>query len=61
VSVAQNEQNRCYAEGDNKCAELRVMLQVEADHYILDYNPTVITGLQAFCIALTNFDCKLLL
>lgn len=35
--------------------------QVEADHYILDYNPTVITGLQAFCIALTNFDCKLLL
>lgn len=37
------------------------MSQVEADHYILDYNPTVITGLQAFCIALTNFDCKLLL
>lgn len=36
-------------------------LQVEADVYILDYNPTVITGLQAFCVALTNFDCKLLL
>lgn len=34
--------------------------QVEADSYILDYNPTVLTGLQAFGIALTNFDCKLL-
>lgn len=29
--------------------------------YILDYNPTMLSGLQAFCIALTNFNTKLIL
>ena len=38
-----------------------LLLQVATDLFILDMNTTVVTPLQAFCIALTNFDCKLLL
>lgn len=34
--------------------------KVSDSSYILDYNPTMLSGLQAFCIALTNFDSKLI-
>ena len=32
-----------------------------SDLYILDYNPCVITAVQAFAVALTTFEAKVLL
>ncbi|GAB4814369.1 hypothetical protein N2152v2_001415 [Parachlorella kessleri] len=42
----------------------KVVLQfgkVERDIYILDFNPTVVTSFQAFCVALSTFDSKIML
>ena len=35
--------------------------QVERDAFVLDFNPCVISTAQAFAIALTSFETKLLL
>jgi len=35
--------------------------KVDEDLYVLDYDPSVITALQAFAVALTTFESKLLL
>jgi hypothetical protein len=35
--------------------------KVDADVYILDYNPCVLTAAQAFAVALTTFEAKVLL
>lgn len=41
-----------------RCAALG---QVDTDFFILDYNPTVVSALQAFAICLTTFEKKYLL
>jgi len=35
--------------------------KVDEHLFVLDFNPTFMSALQAFCVALTNFDCKLIL
>ncbi|CAD7703975.1 unnamed protein product [Ostreobium quekettii] len=42
----------------------RIVMQfgkVDTDTFIMDYNPEIITGLQAFSVALTSFEGRLLL
>ena len=46
------------------CSSLRLQVVMQfgkvcPDTYILDYNPTITTALQAFSIALSTFDGKL--
>ena len=35
--------------------------KVDGDHYILDFQPSVISAVQAFAVALSTFDTKVLL
>lgn len=61
VKLASVKNFQLVRDGD---AEERVIMQfgrVERDAFILDFNPTALSAVQAFAIALSTFDSKLML
>lgn len=43
------------------CVHVCALVQVESDLYVLDYDPCVISCVQAFAASLSSFEAKFLI